>query len=218
MHPHRLLAFARRHAVALLALFVALGGTSYAAAKLPRNSVTSATVKDRSLLARDFKRGQLPRGARGPAGPAGAAGAAGAPGPTGPAGPKGDPGGFADVIPRGTVVRGVIAFEKGEQTGRGYAPISFGGLMSAEPTPHVMVGSETSEPGCSWPDEADAPLAEPGHLCVYVSSYTGAPSFEITNALSGEGGTSRYGATFEATPQNEFGATVRGATWVATAP
>jgi hypothetical protein len=33
-----------------MALVVALGGTSYAAIKLPANSVTSKTVKDRSLL------------------------------------------------------------------------------------------------------------------------------------------------------------------------
>ena len=60
--------------VACLALTIALGGTSYAAVTLPRssvgtaqlkrNAVTSVKVKNRSLLAIDFKRGQLPRGAR----------------------------------------------------------------------------------------------------------------------------------------------------------
>jgi hypothetical protein len=71
---------------ATLALVVALGGTSYAAIKLPANSVTSKTVKDRSLLSKDFKRGQLPAGKAGPAGPAGPQGAQGAQGFTGPAG------------------------------------------------------------------------------------------------------------------------------------
>jgi hypothetical protein len=37
-------------------------------AVLPRNSVGSEQVRDRSLLARDFKRGQLPRGPAGPPG------------------------------------------------------------------------------------------------------------------------------------------------------
>jgi hypothetical protein len=70
--------------LAAIALAVALGGTGYAAVNaLPRNSVTSVQVKDRSLLAKDFKAGQLPRG---PAGPAGADGAAGPAGPAGPAG------------------------------------------------------------------------------------------------------------------------------------
>lgn len=64
--------------IALIALFVALGGSSYAALKLPRNSVgssqirknavTSVKVKDRSLLATDFKAGQLPRGETGATG------------------------------------------------------------------------------------------------------------------------------------------------------
>ena len=68
---------------ATMALVVALGGTSYAAIKLPRNSVTSKTVKDRSLLSKDFKRGQIPAGKAGPAGAAG---------PAGPQGPQGFPG------------------------------------------------------------------------------------------------------------------------------
>ena len=56
--------------VGCLALLLALGGTGYAASQaLPRNSVTSVQVKDRSLLARDFKAGQLPRGPAGPAAP-----------------------------------------------------------------------------------------------------------------------------------------------------
>jgi|SRR3954471_22093244 hypothetical protein len=71
---------------ATMALVVALGGTSYAAIKLPANSVTSKQVKDKSLLKKDFKTGQLPAGKTGPAGPAGAAGAAGPQGFTGPAG------------------------------------------------------------------------------------------------------------------------------------
>jgi hypothetical protein len=70
--------------IGCLALLLALGGTGYAASQaLPRNSVTTVQVKDRSLLARDFKAGQLPRGPAGPAGPAGAQG------PAGPAGPAG---------------------------------------------------------------------------------------------------------------------------------
>src|ERR671938_1826973 len=87
-------------AVATLALLFALTGTGIAAvAALPRNSVgtaqlrnnavTSSKVRNRSLLARDFRRGQLPRGPAGPPGTAGATGAAGRIGPTGPAGTTG---------------------------------------------------------------------------------------------------------------------------------
>lgn len=110
-HPgngHRSLAnrLARRlsyaNVVATLALFVALGSSSYAALKLAPGSVgnkelrngavTSQKVKKGSLQARDFKAGQLPRGASGPQGPKGAVGPQGAPGLQGPAGPQGDKG------------------------------------------------------------------------------------------------------------------------------
>jgi hypothetical protein len=72
--------------VALVALFVALGGGAYAATKLPKNSVGTIQVINGSLLAKDFRKGQVPKGPKGPAGPAGPAGAAGAAGPAGPAG------------------------------------------------------------------------------------------------------------------------------------
>ena len=75
--------------VACLALLVALAGTGYAALKLPRNSVTTVQVKDFSLLARDFRRGQLPAGKQGP------------PGPAGPAGPGAK---WALVAPSGTII------------------------------------------------------------------------------------------------------------------
>jgi collagen triple helix repeat protein len=88
--------------IACIALTVALGGTSYAAVTLPRgsvgtaqlkkNAVISAKVKNRSLLAVDFKLGQLPRGARGPQGLPGATGATGAAGAKGDKGDKGDQG------------------------------------------------------------------------------------------------------------------------------
>ena len=86
------------NAIAWIALFVALGGVSYAAVKLPansvgtrqlkRNAVTSSRVKNRSLLAVDFRRGQLPRGAKGSAGPQGPAGPKGDSGAAGPIGPS----------------------------------------------------------------------------------------------------------------------------------
>ena len=77
--------------MATIALFVALGGSSYAAialtknsvkskhigkgqvkrSDLGRNAVTTAKVKNRSLLAKDFRAGQLPSGAPGIQGPPG---------------------------------------------------------------------------------------------------------------------------------------------------
>jgi hypothetical protein len=92
--------------MATVAVFVALGGSSYAAIALNKNSVksthiakgqvkgsdigrnavTSAKVKDLSLLAADFRPGQLP------AGPKGDTGAQGQKGDTGATGQPGSPG------------------------------------------------------------------------------------------------------------------------------
>ena len=59
--------------IACLALAIALGGSAVAATTMlvPRNSVGTAQVINGSLLKKDFKRGQLPRGPQGPQGPAG---------------------------------------------------------------------------------------------------------------------------------------------------
>jgi len=92
--------------MATIAVFIALGGSSYAAVQLSRNSVRSkhikngqvkrgdlgrnavdsTKVKNGALLAQDFKTGQLPTG------PKGDRGAPGDAGPAGPVGSKGDSG------------------------------------------------------------------------------------------------------------------------------
>lgn len=90
-------------AVATAAIAIAVGGSAYAAARLPANSVgsrelktnairaselaarsvTSTAIRDGSLGPAEFAPGSLRPGAAGPAGPAGAAGAVGEPGQTG---------------------------------------------------------------------------------------------------------------------------------------
>jgi hypothetical protein len=84
--------------MATLALFVAVGGTSYAAIQVTgrnvknssltgkdvrNSSLTGADIRNRSLRSADFKPGQLPAGSPGPRGATGAKGAKG---------DKGDPG------------------------------------------------------------------------------------------------------------------------------
>jgi hypothetical protein len=85
--------------VACISLCFAVGGTSYAAVKLPRNSVgaaqlksnsvTSAKIKNGQLKEADFARGVLDAGPQGPAGPAGPTGARGADGSNGTNGKDG---------------------------------------------------------------------------------------------------------------------------------
>jgi hypothetical protein len=101
--------------VSLIALFMALGGTSYAALKLPKNSVGSAQVINGSLQKADLAKATAaalkgnagPQGAQGTSGPQGAVGAAGpagatgTPGAAGPAGEIGSPGATGPSGPAG---------------------------------------------------------------------------------------------------------------------
>ena len=78
-NPFRRLDYSK--AISTLALFIALGGTSYAAAKITGATVKDGTlsgkdVRDRSLRAADFRAGELPAEPPGPPGPAGAPGEA----------------------------------------------------------------------------------------------------------------------------------------------
>ena len=78
--------------VAAIALLVALSGSAIAAFKLPANSVGTRQVINHSLLKKDFKAGQLPRGPQGFRGEAGQSGPTGPQGPVGPQGQVGPPG------------------------------------------------------------------------------------------------------------------------------
>jgi hypothetical protein len=90
--------------VATLALFVALGGTSYAVKQIGSNDIRDNSIRSRdirdnairsrdvrngTLLKRDFRPGQLPSGGRGSQGPRGLRGKTGKTGKTGSSGISG---------------------------------------------------------------------------------------------------------------------------------
>jgi hypothetical protein len=119
--------------LALIALFVALGGVSYAAVtingrniqnnsipgkKLRNGAVTNQKVKANSLRANRLTsaaRASL-RGAQGPAGPRGETGPRGAQGPQGPQGPAGTALAYAQVSPLGANPSFVAARTSGFST------------------------------------------------------------------------------------------------------
>jgi hypothetical protein len=113
------LRFLRRSTIALLALFLALGGTTYAAstALIGKNTVASPQVVNGSLKTLDLSK-KARAALKGNRGLRGFTGAQGAKGATGPQGPKGDTGAagaagaagsalaYAEVNGAGTLVAG----------------------------------------------------------------------------------------------------------------
>jgi hypothetical protein len=113
--PQKVVAHLRSNVIGYLALFVALGGSSYAAvrlapgsvttsalaphavthAKLGKSSVSAANIVNRSLTSSDLKPGAILQGLKGDVGSKGAAGPSGLggiDGLKGDAGPQGPPG------------------------------------------------------------------------------------------------------------------------------
>jgi Collagen triple helix repeat (20 copies) len=101
----RFVGYLRRNCLALIALFFAIGGTSYAAATLAPNSVGTRQLKNRSVTLVKLKRGAIAslRGDTGPPGPAGRPGATGRTGSRGPAGAKGATGAQGPAGTFGTI-------------------------------------------------------------------------------------------------------------------
>jgi hypothetical protein len=120
------------------AIFLVLGGVSYAAATLPNNSVGATQIKrgavgssevaDGSVRSADIASGVVKSGPSGPAGPKGDPGGAGPAGAKGDTGPKGETGargtacqhllcpntdapGKVDVTVNGTLTATVTAYE-----------------------------------------------------------------------------------------------------------
>jgi hypothetical protein len=169
--------------VSLVALFVALGGVSYAAvtitgknvknssltgADVRNSSLTTADVKDRSLLAGDFKPGQLPVGQQGDPGPLGPPGDAGPKGEPGATGPRGEPGisGYLEVN-RTSEFNSGASKTIGALCPTGSSAVGGGGFVKAT-GPVAIKTSISFSGGFGWTVEAfeTAPDAEDWNVTV----------------------------------------------------
>ena len=206
-------------AIACLALVLSLGGTGYAAERLARNSVgtpqlkknavNSKKVKNRSLRAVDFARGELPTGNQGPQGPRGEQGASGQ---------KGEPGRSAlSPLQTGETVHGVIGAEERPSSATGFV-----GATESLPVPapvaldntHVSVDGIDEGVGNECTGSYATPTAAPGFLCIYVSITSNATG--ITGNVPG-GEPTKYGFLLDWGTTTTGGSGVMGS-WAYTAP
>jgi hypothetical protein len=178
--------------VSSIALLVALGGTTYAALKLPKNSVgtkqlktaavTSPKVKDGSLLAKDFKAGQLPgtpSGSGAGKGGPGSKGDKGDPGPVGPSEGFAAPtasGSFIDSTPDAIVFQTTFSLA---DAGRLYVQARGGVSVTCSP-------SETSLDGGLYVDGSSATTytATAGGSGQILATGNGAPATFTTFGLT----------------------------------
>lgn len=237
----RFLSFARQQVFGLVALFVALGGTSWAVATgsidsreiknssvrsmdIRNNDVLSEDIRNGSLLAKDFEADQLPAG---PKGDTGATGPQGERGDTGLQGPTGQPGTsvFASTIPSGTTVKGAFGdTDTGTDTdssasvrGAVSFPVPAPANLSNEQVNFATALAGDNDATCTG--NTGAPTAPPGKVCLYVDDFTG-----LSGSLSGlsinPGSTaSRLGFAFAGTGNTaDPSRMILQGTWAYTAP
>src|SRR5215212_5379941 len=135
--------------IALIALFIAMGGTGYAASQSTATVAASATAKIKKVNSRVSRVARLLNTVRaqiasisltpGPQGPAGPRGERGEKGEKGDKGDKGEAGPITGTLPSGVTLRGTFALRQNlPANGEGQTQIAFGFSLSAAPTPHYI--------------------------------------------------------------------------------
>lgn len=181
--------------LALLALFVALGGTGYAAMTLPRGSVgslqirdgavVSGKVRDGTLLARDFAPGEL----------------------------------VPVALPPGRTQRGVYYIGSSSAAGNQLATgeITFPIPLARPPVAHFVRRSGPAPVECDG--SPVRPTAAPGHLCVYEARQVQASEHRVFDPVSGEAdGVVRVWGAALSVRSIRGGDMFSAGTWAVTAP
>ena len=224
--------------ISLIALFVALGGTGYAALSLPKNSVgtkqlkknavtgskikknavTSSKVKNHSLTSADINLaalGTVPSASN--AGHANVADSATNAGHATTADSSANATGLAGPLASGQTLIGYV--DSAGHVGAGeIAPetsISFQIPLAAAPAFHIVPVGGPSTGAC--PGTANNPSAAPGNLCIYESTLVNTTGFSLPDGLNPVSGPTRFGlpGLLGASTNGDYIA--RGA-WAVTAP
>jgi hypothetical protein len=200
--------------ISLIALFVALGGTGYAALSLPKNSVgtkqlkknavtgskikknavTGSKVKNHSLTGADIKLGALgtvPSASN--AGHANVADSATNAGHATTADSAANATGLAGPLASGQTLIGYV--DSAGHVGAGeIAPetsISFQIPLAAAPAFHIIPVGGPSTGAC--PGTANNPSAARGNLCIYESTLVNTSGFSLPDGLNPVSGPTRFG-------------------------
>ena len=225
----RIISYGRRHYIGMLALLVALGGTSYAAVSSApdRDGVFHGCVDPRTGALRVVDRANSCRKARkvrrgkkrvrvpaelavlwnqtGPPGVQGPPGRDGAQGPPGQDGGQGPPGPFTNQLPSGKTLKGA-AYITSTISSHSFA-------FSLPSAPIVHVRTFGSGPSAECPGTVTDPRAAPGHLCLYQAnnSGVGACVFATDDPMSSCTSATKFG--FGASSSGQFSGQ-----WAVTAP
>ena len=191
--------FLRRNTLAMLALFLALGGTTYAAstALIGKNTVASPQVVNGSLQTKDLsaKARRALKGNRGLRGLTGAKGATGAAGAQGIQGIQGPAGPFPATLSNGQTVRGSF-YLLGQAAGANvFANDSIAYVYAFASNPSVHYINAGTTPPAQCPGTAASPQAQAGHTCIYEASssnVTGARGFDTNTLVTNKNGVGLY--------------------------
>jgi hypothetical protein len=212
--------------IALIALFIVLGGTGYAASQSTGTVAASATAKIKKVNSRVSRVVRLLNTVRSQL-----ASIALTPGPQGPAGPrgekgekgdKGDPGPVTGALPKGVTLKGDwgMRIANGNVANqRVQTAISFGFSLSAAPTPHYIPVGGAVPPGCTG--GVTNPGADPGNVCVFEAATTNitAGSQAVFDEATGtDGQADPWGAGVAATATAGDTDTRFRGNWAVTAP
>ena len=216
------------HGIAIVALFVALGGGAYAAvAPGPGGVIHSCFNKKsgglriiaaskRCSRSKEVTLAWNQQGVKGIKGDTGAKGEKGEKGSTGSAGP------VTGALPSGVTLRGVwaVEFQSGTSAAqRIETAISFGFTLPAPPTANFIAAGGVVPPGCEGGTPA-APSAKPGNLCVYEihAENIEKGSQAIFNFEGTDGKDDAFGGGLAATAELANTDTRWRGTWAVTAP
>lgn len=197
MHKRRLRAPSPALVISLIALFVALGGTTYAATSLPRNSVGTKQLKKGAVTKAKINKKTLTqlKGNQGPQGPQG---------PHGPQGPKGDTGAqgvpgsaraYGQVVINGSgnyalapgTTKGVVGLTQG---GGGNSAACIQLVSSIDASTATVIATPNRRSGSSNDDNTTAFEAYPLAFCSgtndveVVTSLVNAPGGNVKSAFS----------------------------------